>query len=197
MFNFKSTKLVLNLNNIKQRLAGRKAAARITVTEEVDWWFYQEFGTATHFNSDHIQMPQGIVQADFPGTTSPDGYTISAKNGGMLRLPITSEYPDEWRGPSVHHPGVSPKAFIRRILPDIQKTSSDAVATALVRGGYNIDAVQEALMTDVMPAILTQICDSMAEQLKDSTDRDTPGKLGAADPASVFRSAATIVDSSG
>jgi hypothetical protein len=197
MFKFTSAKLVINLDKVKSNMAGRKASARITVPPDMDWWFYQEFGTATHFNEEKVEMPVGVAQIELPGTTAPSGYQITAKNGKLLRLPITIEFPEAWEGFSVHHPGVSPKAFIRRILPEIQKQSAEAMATALIESGYNITSVQEALMTEIMPAILADITNSMAEQLNAGTDRDSPGKLGHADPASVFHSAASIVDSSG
>lgn len=196
-FKFTSAKLIANLETVKSKLAGRKVSARITVPAELDWWFYQEFGTATHFNQETIDLPPGVTQAAIPGTTAPDGYTIRAQFGKHLRLPITVNFPEPWEGSAVHHPGVSPKAYIRRILPEIHKQSSFLVATALLESGYDPAAVQAALMNEVMPAILADITNSMSEQLGNNIDRDTPGKLGHADPASVFHSAATIVDSSG
>ena len=115
----------------------------------------------------------------------------------ISQWPVTVSFPAEWRGPSVHHPGVRPKAFIRRILPDIHNKAASTLAAALHNSGYDLNAVQESLMTDVMPAILTAIAQSMSQHLSTTIDRDTPGRLGHQDPGSVFESSATIVDSSG
>ena len=197
MMKFTSKKLVLNLEGVKSRLTGRKMSARITVPADLDWWFYQEFGTATHFDEEAFEMPPGVTTLPLPNTHSPGGYIIPAAPGKTLRLPVTMHFPDAWEGPAVNHPGVSPKAFIRRILPVIHKKSSEAVAMALVEGKYDPGYVQQVLLTETLPEILVDITDSMALALHSSSDRDTPGKLGSQSPADVFESSATIVDSSG
>jgi hypothetical protein len=195
MMTFTSTKLVSTLDSVKSRIAGRKMTARITVPADLDWWFYQEFGTATHFNSLSIELPDGVEQAPLPSGTS-NFYVIQARAGGRIRLPITMMWPEHWEGPEVHHPGVEPKAFIRRILPDIHTMSASALATVLYQSDYDPDAVQQALMTEIMPSILEEIAVSMAESLAYGPDRDTPGKLGGQSPADAFSASASIVDTS-
>lgn len=197
MMKFTSTKLISNLEGVRDKLAGRKMSARIVVPPDLDWWFYQEFGTATHFDTGSYALPPNITEATLPSTTAPQGYTIPVRYGGLLRLPITVEFPIAWEGQSVHHPGVSPKAFIRSILPDIHQIAVDAVVGALVTNEYSPDAVQDVLMQEVMPAIVTAITDSMSQVLGDAVERDTPGKLGLTSPSAAFESAVTIVDSSG
>lgn len=194
MMTFTSTKLAVNLASIRSRLAGSKIAARVSVPTDLDWWFYQEFGTATHFDEDPIALPDGIEQAPLPPSASPDFYVIRARAGGKLRLPITMHWPDAWEGPYVLHPGVAPKAFIRRILPDIHAATSLALAQALYERDYDPSSVQQALMSEIMPNIIQEIAASMAESLHGESDRDSPGKLEGSNPADVFLESASVVD---
>lgn len=169
MFTLKSNKLINRLTALSAALSGRRPAARIVVPEELAWWYYQEFGTV-------------------------GGYTIAAEDGKFLRLPAAGIHPNPTFRDSVIHPGVSPKSYIRDILPEVYVVAARAATQALMESGYSADAVQSVLMGTVLPEIKERIADSMSRALHQHRTADDPGKLGVEEPAEVFRNSAEIVD---
>jgi hypothetical protein len=201
MFTFKSTKLVPKLLELRSQYSGAAVSARIVVPEDMKWWFYQEFGTATHFDSATVEVPPSVQVSDIPATTSPEGYEIHPVNAKAIRLPGFGAGPAQvvpFVGPpwTQVHPGVSPKAFIRKILSTVHAAATAQLAQGLIDGGYEIAGVRATLIDEVMPAIVDAIVESMDAEFTRISDRDTPGKLNFASPGSAFHSAASIVDSS-
>jgi hypothetical protein len=169
MIKFRGTKLAEELQRRIGKVAGRRPAARIVVPEELAWWYFQEFGS-----------------------TGP--YEIVARDGGVLRLPPTADYPHPTFRSSVMHPGVAPKAYVREVLPDIQQMAAKEMTAAFVQSDYDPQAVQDVLMSRVMPDALDRICESMSKELHQTRTAEYPGKLGTAAPEDVFRSSAEIKD---
>jgi hypothetical protein len=168
------------------RSAGRFGAV-LEVPPDLGWWYYQEFGTATHFDpGDH----NGYI----PPSSHPDGYFIYPLHGKGLKLRASAAHPEETIIPHVGppytqlHPGVEPKSFVRRVLNDIDAQSANALVAALVNSQYDFQAVKNALLGEVMDMVKNKIVSSMAESLHAEPD----GKLNGAEPAQVFEAAATV-----
>lgn len=163
-----STKLVQHLQDRAQRIAGRNPAARIVVPEDMKWVLVQEHGSI-------------------------GPYPITPKNADSLRLPPKEDFP-LYHG-SVEHPGVSPKKFITAIEQDIQELAGKSSARVLVESQFDPDAVQEALVDQIMPEIKEMIAKSMSDVLHQNRTIDFPGKLGTTTPADAFREKAEIEES--
>jgi hypothetical protein len=186
-----SLKLVEHLKDRSRKAAGAKASAAITVPDELSWWYFQEFGTASRMDPD---APSG--------TGSPEGYPIVPINGKALRLPIAAGHPTETIvaevGPphTLMHPGVHPKSFVRSILPEIASTARVAAMQALGESALDATAVREVLLNEVMPKVVDMIAESMAASGLAQRRTDGEGKLGSESPSEAFKSAAQIVDTS-
>jgi hypothetical protein len=68
------------------------------------------------------------------------------------------------------------------------------MTAAFVQSDYDPQAVQDVLMSRVMPDALDRICESMSKELHQTRTAEYPGKLGTAAPEDVFRSSAEIKD---
>jgi hypothetical protein len=186
-----SLKLVDHLQAKAKKAAGARVSAAIRVPDELSWWYFQEFGTASR------------MDADAPtGTEHGEGYPILPVNGKGLKLPAGGEYPTETVVPAVGpphtlmHPGVHPKSFVRSILGEIGSTATRAVIQSIGESQLDVDAVREVLVGEVMPKIVDMIADSMAASGLAQRRTDGEGKLGAESPSEVFRDKAEIVDNS-
>lgn len=164
-------------------MAGRQAAARITVTDELKFWYYQEFGTATHAER---------------GTDHPDGYTIDPVNAEALRLPMTSGHPDALLVPhvgppnTVLHPGVEPKHMVTRVIDEIREATSALVVAAMQEGSYTFEPVHQAVLKSASDA-KEVITASFEEQLPGERT-DPQGQKLATSAAEAFADDAEIVD---
>lgn len=145
---FSSTRFLAALDQRIANVRSRTASARITVPEELIWWYFQEFGTASRATM---------------GTSNPDGYEIVPIHGDFLKFP--GKDGETVYSKAVHHPGVYPRAFIRRILDDIVNAAMKDVGQALLANGYSFDAVAQALIDYSLPRAKEMIVQSMAEEL--------------------------------
>lgn len=186
-FNLSSKKLVPKFKQLAARARSTGVVGAILeVPPDLGWWYFQEFGTATHFDpGDH----NGYI----PPSAHPEGYFIYPINGKGLALRSNAAHPDETIVPHVGppftelHPGVSPKNFVRKVLDEIDAQSANALVTALVNSQYDFDAVKAALVNQVMEQVKATITASMSESLHSAPG----GKLDGADPAQVFSAGAT------
>ena len=147
-----------------------------------EWWYYQEWGTATHASS-----------PDFP-STAPSGYGIKPVHGDFLTFPGPQGeqvFTPEVKSPN--HKGVRPKGYIRMILPDLQEQIKDDVAFSLAANNYSKSAVKEILLDRTMPRAQEMIASSMSEALG-QTRTDGRAKLGSASPSEVFQAETFITD---
>jgi hypothetical protein len=197
-FKLSSTKLLGNLEKVRSRFTGRRIDAVLTVSDEASWWYYHEFGTATHQGEGSFETPPTTVIQEPEGTLNTAGYPILPKSGKAIRLPGTSQHPEALLVPqvgaefTVEHPGVPALGLVRTVLEDIHVRAASDIANSLHDGGYNPQTVQQDLLDHTMPQVLKIIVDSIDEKMGREVDRDTPGKLGGAAPAEVFRNAASI-----
>jgi len=178
---FKSRKF---LNELRRRRGefGAKAAARITVPDgpEYRWWYFQEFGTATHNPDSPNPAGYDILPVNGKGLawTNPDGSRVVVP---FVGFPHTRP-----------HPGVIPRRFITDIEPTINRTVADRVAHSLTTSGFSFEALRSALLTDIMPNIKSQIVQSMAEKLPGTRE---DGKLAGQRAADVFDAISTTQES--
>jgi hypothetical protein len=195
-FNLTSQKLLETLKQVGSRFYDKRIGARLTVGEDAAWWYYHEFGTATHEGEGTFETPPSIsVQEPEGGTGS--SYDILPKNGDGIRLPATAGFPESHTYPAIgmgytrEHPGVPALGLVRTVLEDIHTKAASDIITALKDGEYEPQSVQEALTEQTIPAALSSIVESIAEKLH-TPERDTPGKLSGVPPEEVFRESATI-----
>lgn len=199
MFRFKSLRLRSSLQQLASQYRGKKIAARIVVPPNMSWWYYQEFGTATHNSGQSGSSENGITTQSVPASPHPDGYPIYPKNGKTLSWPTDAggHYFDFVIGERGFrffvpwHPGVSPQGFVRRVLLDVQAMAQDRIANALFTGNYQFEAAHSALVDEVMPAAINIIANSMGESL-DGTRTD--GKLSGAAAEQALRASASVED---
>jgi hypothetical protein len=200
MFKFKSTKLRSNLTDIRNQWMGRRLTGRVSVPPEMQWWYYQEFGTATHLGSGNPggTIDEGIHQQPVDASGHPEGYSIAPKLHNYLSWPLASggNYFDFIIGDRGYrffvpwHPGVEQKAFVRRVLIDIRIQAVDTLAFTMLKSGFDLESTRSALINSVMPAVKETIANSMAESLGSRGD----GKLHGQDAATVFRTEASVLD---
>lgn len=180
-----SLKLVDHLKERARKAAGAKLAAAVTVPDNLSWWYFQEFGTASRSELD---------------SPHPEGYEIHPVNGKGLRLPATEEHPEELAVPYVGppytklHPGVAPKSFVRSILPEIQQSARLQIMQALIESGLDPSAITDVLVDKIMPDVIEQIAASMERSGLAQRRADGEGKLGDQAPADAFRNEAEIIE---
>lgn len=170
MFKLSSSKLTQHLLDRAAQSRGRTIAACIDLPEDMDWWYYQEFGTVRSYV---MEMP--------------------------VTLPATMEFSKPtflpYIGPprTALHPPISPKKYITRILPEIREVINQGVANAFVKSDFDPNAAQDHLISEVMPKVVEMIAESMGESL---TQPREDGKLKGIMPADEYRAKAQITDKS-
>lgn len=180
MFKFNSARLIKNLEAVKSQYTSHVVSARVTVPPELSWWFYHEFGTATHNGG--------------------SGYAIPPRNGKGIVLPATGRFPEAVVLPFVgepmtkNHPGVPALHYVRSSLERIVGQSRQALMAALHDDDYQFEAVHDALINKVMPDVIDIIAESMGEVLGGKSVGNPGAKLQGTPPEDVFHDAAQIVD---
>lgn len=149
----------------QQAWSQAKVSARITVPDELSWWYWNEFGTAS--------------KAD-PGRGSGAPYPIEPVNGkalvfqGRAGTVITSRVDA--------HPGVRPSRSVAESRQQIDQVMRDAVAKAIAQSADKPELVQEALQSAARQAVEI-IGEAMNRNLQPSRDGDSEfpnqaGRLG-------------------
>jgi hypothetical protein len=178
---FRSRNFIKELERRQSEFGSKKAAARLTVPDgpQHRWWYFQEFGTATHN----------------PDSPHPSGYEIYPVNGGALSwvakdgtrivvpfvgFPFTDI-----------HPGVTPKRYIATIEPNLKTVIASRAVSSMLSSKFDFNALNQALLTEIMPEIKRQIVESMAEKLSGTRE---DGKLAGQTAASVFEQITQIVE---
>lgn len=184
-----STKLRSRLMRIANNMRGAQIAARIQVPSDLSWWYWQEFGSASRQRSD----------APFPGGIG-GNYTIKPidreSNGDDYASVKVLHWGPEGGGvfaPSVSHPGIRPRLFVRQAIPQIMRQFGADVAAALKGGAYTENVLKRVLMEQTMPYALALIVSNL-ETAAPGTRED--GRLLGNSAAETFEEEAEIVDAS-
>ncbi len=190
-----STKFLAELRARARSFANRKCAARIRVPDELQWWYFIEFGTA------------GRSEGPFPH--DPGYYTIVPKYSSDLKFPAWTLNEPPGSGLQVdadgnvhlhhvYHPGIRPRAYIRTNLKEWVNMVSEGIASAVLldEGQFRYGVVKEQLMHGIMPQIVADIGELLDQESVAGHTRED-GKLGGASAGDEWREEAEIVDVSG
>jgi hypothetical protein len=174
-----SRKFLKELQRRRSGFGSKRLAARLRVPEGLEnrWWYFQEFGTATH-NPD---SPNSSGYNIYPVTRGALAWT--APDGTRISLPYVG-FPY-----SRPHPGVPAQRFIAEIEPTINATVGSMVGKTLLSSKFDFEALHQALLSEIMPEVKKQVVDSMATKL---TGTREDGKLLGRAAADVFNEITTI-----
>lgn len=165
------------LKQRRQQFASIKMAAQITVTPELAWWYWQEFGTAIRGDAgrasgrtyDNPTGPTGFAFPDAIIPNAPGGYRV----GEQL----------------LNQPGIYGKHFVEQSIPSIMKFAGRNLMEAGHESGYNPVVMRTDLLTNTMPTAINIIANTIAGALPGTR---TDGKLHGDSAAGVFEREAKV-----
>lgn len=171
------------LKRRKASWVGAKLASRIVVPPALQFWYWQEFGTA-------VGGRAGLT--DPAGGASGHTYSIYPVNAAAL------SWPDGQGGRTVvhyvqKHPGTRSHHFVYRSLADIKAVACAEITKAFHEGQWKYGIVKSALNNKVMPQAVEIIAVNMERSLPGTRE---DGKLNGSLAADFFRGLATIQDTS-
>jgi hypothetical protein len=173
MLEVRSLKLLDELARRRRTLQGRPISGRITVPEELKWWYWHEYGTRPH----KIE-PRNADYLKWPDPEGKYGDAVFGLNDGYARFF------------SVNHPGFRAKHMVASVLHEhLDRWSTSCVAT-FVGNGYNRKALEDFVKGRVLTDALSRIVARIREALP-GTNAET-GKLRGASAADVFAQNARI-----
>lgn len=108
-----------------------------------------------------LALEFGTASQGEPGIASGTPYEIDPVKALVLSWPSG----DGGRVYRAHvlHPGIKPRAFVRKVLPAIQKDAAVSIVNGLVANNYNPAAAQSAL-DEAMQRAVTALTDSLAAE---------------------------------
>jgi hypothetical protein len=180
----KATTRGLFLQQLKKRQEAwsqAKLSARITVPPELDWWYWNEFGTAT--------------KAD-PGRGSGHTYSIEPKDAKALAFPGANGTVITARVDA--HPGIKPSRSVAESRAQIDELLKSIVGQAVAQYADNPQEIQRVLHTVAEQAV-DIISDALSQNLNGVRNADPlfpnqMGKLHGQRPGDVFKQNASVVD---
>lgn len=171
------------LNRLRERAA--KVVPTVVVRlevppdEDVAWWYYHEYGTATHNEVN-------------PGGT----YPIVPVNKDMLAFPgsngeivLTSKVEA--------HPGVKASHIVSDALPELRDDMRERVDTALKKGGLDSPEVMKQVAVEAMTECRERVITNIATRLPGTSPPSglyEGGKLKGRTAADVFTEKSVIVE---
>jgi hypothetical protein len=159
------------MNQRAQRWIGKSIGARIHVPDDLDWWVFQEWGTAT--------------RGEFGGAA----YAIDPVHAKMLAFPDSAGNTVFSR--HVEHPGIPPRHPVLKVMPDIQAQAAQKINSALSEGGLDDPSNLQVAVTAAVTEARTQIAESMSKNIPGTR---IDGKLLGETAASVFESQAVVIE---
>ncbi len=176
------------LQNMAASFAGRRTiAATVTVPLDLRWWYWLEYGTATHSEikptGEYIITPENAKALRFP---DPEGIYAGhwAKDPGFAYLARVS------------HPGIRPRHIVSSVYQDnlVHAISQlqDFFHTNKIRG----DLLKQRLETVIMPHAIELIKLSLDIEAPGVRTEDKWGRLEGRQASEVFGQEATITDTS-
>lgn len=162
-------------------------SARLVVPEELRWWYFHEFGSAT-FNEKHPTGAYPIVPITAPYLKfpNPEGKYISSEMFSHFDDGFTRRF-------KVMHPGVRPTHMITLVLDDIRQMAATEIVQAMVSSRYSKDAVRERLVQVVLQQAKQIIVESIEAHLEGQRE---DGKLHGRSAGEVFNDYAVVKDTS-
>jgi hypothetical protein len=163
-FKVRSTRFLKELQARADSFAGRSVSAVLTVPPELKWWIWLEYGTAPHPIDPH-DPPEAL------------------RWYGAGGHPVIRDHVD--------HPGIRPRAFVRKALPTISSVAMSQIYQRLAEDGFRYTAVRVALRGAAQDAkaIITQ---SLAQETKTTPRTDSDARLPGRLASQEFSSKSTI-----
>lgn len=161
--NVKSTRFLKELQARVASFSGRSPSAVLEVPPELKWWLYLEYGTAPHAIDPH-DPPEALRWYE----------------GGH---PVIRDHVD--------HPGIRPRAFVRKALPTISSVVTSAIYQGLVTNGFRYTAVRVSLRSAATDAKAI-IVQSLAQETKTTPRTDKDARLPGVTAAQEFSTKSTI-----
>lgn len=149
---------------------GKKIAAGIHAPDELSWWAFQEYGTASRGEAGGVPYTIDPVNAEALAFPGPNGTTIVRKQ--------------------VIHPGIPPRHSVGKVIPDIEEASAEKIAAALNGGALDDPTLLVAAVTDAVTDAKAKIVESMAQNIPGTR---VDGKLLGRTASSVFDELAEVV----
>lgn len=148
---------------------GQVASATVHVPDDLKWWVYQEYGTATYIGGSSYSIdPVNADALSFPG---PNGEKIFAKH--------------------VNHPGIPPRHPVQKAMPAITRTCQEHVSQAFREGAADDPALLQTAVSLAVLQAKEEIVTSLAENIPGTR---IDGKLLGQSASSVFDEQATVVE---
>lgn len=162
----KSTQFIKELQNRQRSFKGRKLSLKLIVPPEMRWWYFLEFGTR-------------------------GGYEITPHNP-----PFALRWFNEFGAPvvrdSVIHPGIRPRAFVRKAMDEIKTTSLRQIYAALQNEGFRYSTIKGVLDNQVSKSVKDIVVNSLAAETKTTARTDTGAKLPGLTAAEAFQNRARV-----
>lgn len=161
--------------------ANARIAVRIEVPEELEFWYWDEYGTASKGDVDHGASGHSytIVPVTAKGLVFPQGGQMTFHS-------------------SVEHPGVKPSRSVTKVMPDIRDKAVALIHQAFIDGAADDPEKLHAAVLQAVAAAKDLIVHSMAQNIPGvRAIEPSAGKLGGERAADAFDREAQIVDHSG
>lgn len=191
-FSVKSGGYLAELKKRASRSSVKSFGARITVPEDMKWWVYQEFGTATRRDQDPSSENYTIepIYKQFLEFRGSSGDVVVVHE---VAPHATFNNEGEVHGTTGGHPGVYPQHMVGGILDEIGQEAIASVCEALIASGFNLEEAKAALLDQSMPKVKELIRQRFDELLSHHEQALHP-KLDGASAAEVFDQEAVITE---
>lgn len=179
-FSVKSNgKFIERIQSRINKWSGLKLAACLKVSEDLKWWYWNEYGTATYSE----KAPTGP-------------YSIDPKNTDLLI------FPDSHTGEAVYtehvtHPGIKPSRSVTKVWDEIVNQANQKLSEAFEQGALDNPQILKQAILDAVALGKELIVQSMAVNLPGYRDENPPisaGRLGGLTASQVFEAEARVVD---
>lgn len=154
------------LQELRSRRAafGKTVAYRITVPENLSYWYFLEFGTAGRQDS----------SAPYKTAIAPGGtYPIEPVNG-----PQSLHWTDgsgEHFAFHVDHPGIRPRLVYRGVRDDILSATAFFIGQGFLNSGVRLSSLRQSMLAEAMPYAIEEMAqafDSASPALSGSVSSD-------------------------
>lgn len=146
---------------------GGNISVSLVVPEEMQWWYYQEFGTPSAYDIDPVSAKELV----FPDPANPEGPRVHALH--------------------VHHPPIRARHMVSSVLTDIEEAIHSDFAEAATESGFDGEVIRQQIVYTTMERVKSLIAESFSERLP-GTRGD--GRLLGQTAAEVFETDAEIVE---
>ena len=193
-FKVKSEKLADEFQKRLKDFSGQTAKATLVVGPEADFWYYQEYGTATRRDAAAGGPTAAYtIKPVTPGVKSLRFPDFEGKYEGLdhdeAGYAYADKIPSSRSREGVSHPGVFPQAFVRDSIPEIMSQISDLLKTALRASGITFAAMRDVIHGPALRIAKDLITEKMSERLR-GTRLD--GRLQNSTASDVFHSSARV-----